>query len=258
MNITVLGAGAFGTALGKVLTDNGHQIVYYDHYVYPDFSLDAALMDAEATIVAVPSFALPELIKNYPAPAKQLHTIIATKGLTNLDLFADFSKASIISGPAFAQEILDGKGATLTASDPFVLDIFQNGQIFIELCEDAKGILLCGSLKNIYAIGAGYHSASENEVAALITRAHNETERFLRDHGADGETANYVCGLGDLILTCTSSTSRNYSCGQRLKQGEKLQDILDDLKTVEGVSALKEIDNLKRYPLLAEISTIVK
>ena len=258
MNITVLGAGAFGKALGKVLVDNKHTVVYYDPFLYPDFTLEAALYNAEAVLVAVPSNALPELIKNYPQQAKELPTVIATKGLTSLDIFDGFPKLSVISGPAFANEIMENKGATLTASDPFVLGIFQNGQIFIELCDDIKGILLCGSLKNIYAIGAGYHSASENEVAAFITRAHNETIRFLNDHDADGETANYACGLGDLILTCTSETSRNFTCGQRLKKGERLQAILDELKTVEGVSAIKEIDNIKKYPVLAEVAEIVK
>ena len=258
MKITILGAGAFGRALGKVLTDNKHIVNYYDPFVYPDYSLDAATYNAEAIVVAVPSNVLPDMMLTYPNNLRSLSTVIATKGLSNTDVFKDFSMLSAVSGPAFAQEIIDGKSATLTASDPFVLNIFQNGQIFIELCEDLKGILLCGSLKNIYAIGAGYHSESENEVAALVAHAHNETQRYLEDHGAKGETANYACGLGDLILTCTSPTSRNYTCGQRLKKGERLGKILEDLKTVEGVNAIKEIENIKRYPILAEIANLLR
>ena len=258
MKITILGAGAFGRALGKVLADNKHTVNYYDPFVYPDYTLEAATFNAEAIVVAVPSNVLPDMLLTYPNDLRSLPTVIATKGLSSTEIFKDFTMLSAVSGPAFAQEIIDGKSATLTASDPFVLNIFQNDQIFIELCDDIEGILLCGSLKNIYAIGAGYHSESENEVAALVAHAHNETRRYLDDHGAKGETANYACGLGDLILTCTSPTSRNYTCGQRLKQGEPLQNILDDLKTVEGVNAIREIDNIKRYPVLAEIAEIVK
>ncbi len=240
------------------MVDNNHTVNYYDPFVYPDYTLEAATFNAEAIVVAVPSNVLPDMMLTYPNNLRSLPTIIATKGLRDLTVFKDFSLLSVISGPAFAQEILDGKSATLTASDPFVLNIFQNGQIFIELCDDVNGILMCGSLKNIYAIGAGFHSESENEVAALVAHAHNETERYLSDHGAQGSTANYACGLGDLILTCTSPTSRNFTCGQRLKKGEKLSKILEDLKTVEGVNALKEIDNIKRYPILAEIANLVR
>ena len=260
MNITILGAGAFGKALGKVLTDNGHGVVYYDPVVFPDFTLDYATMHADVIIIAIPSNFIADLIKDYPAELKQIPTILATKGLKDASLFHDFEKFSVISGPAFAEEIMNGKSTTMTASDPLVLDIFQNGQIVIELCEDVEGILLCGSLKNIYAIGAGYHSDSHNEAAAIITRAHAETIRFLKDHGANPETADMACGLGDLILTCTSSSSRNFSCGQRLRGGEELDAILEDLKTVEGVNAIHELgsEDIVRYPLIKKITKIIE
>lgn len=256
MIISILGAGAFGSALGKVLTDNHHDIKYYDPFLYPEVSLEQATYQANAIIIAIPSANLPEFLENYPENLKKLPTVLATKGLSSPELFKDFPHFSAISGPGFAQEIIEGKPATFTASAPFAMGLLKNDQISIELQEDLLGILLCGSLKNIYAIGAGYHSDSENDSAMFIQHAHAEMEKYLADHGAKPETAELACGIGDLILSCTNETSRNYTCGVRLREGKRLPEIIDELKTIEGVSALQQIDH-KGYMILEEIYNLV-
>jgi glycerol-3-phosphate dehydrogenase (NAD(P)+) len=124
------------------------------------------------------------------------------------------------------------------------------------MTEDMLGIILCGTLKNIYAIGAGYHSDSMNDMASFIEHAHNEIANYLDKHGADPHTADLACGLGDLILTSTSNTSRNFTFGQRLKNGDKIADILNELKTVEGYNAAKLVDS-EHYPLLQEVQNII-
>ncbi len=256
MIISILGAGAFGSAIGKILTDNQHEVKYYDPFLYPDISLEQATYQAAAIIIAIPSAELPNFIANYPANLKKLPTILATKGLSDPSLFSDFEQFSAISGPGFAQEIIEGKPATFTASAPFAMGILQNEQITIELQEDLPGILYCGALKNIYAIGAGYHSDSENDSAMFIQHAHSEMERYLADHGANPSTAELACGIGDLILTCTNETSRNFTCGVRLREGKKLPEIIEELKTIEGVTALQNIDH-HGYMLLEEIYNLV-
>ena len=133
MKIAVLGAGAFGQALGKILTDNGHTISYYDPALYPDVDLSAATDDVSTVVIAIPSIFLPEFIDNYPDHLKKLPTILASKGLMNIDMFADFEQFSVISGPAFAKEIMEGKPATFTASNPYAMGLFKNDQISIEL-----------------------------------------------------------------------------------------------------------------------------
>jgi glycerol-3-phosphate dehydrogenase (NAD(P)+) len=174
----------------------------------------------------------------------------------NIDMFADFEQFSVISGPAFASEIMDGKPATFTASSPYVMGLFKNDQITIELFDDPLGIILCGTLKNVYAIGAGYHSDSMNDMATFIERAHNEIATYLHKHGADPHTSDMACGLGDLILSSTNRESRNFTFGKRLKAGDNINDILNDLKTVEGYSAAQIIDT-ENYPLLQQVKDII-
>ncbi len=133
MIISILGAGAFGRALGKILTDNNHEIKYYDPYLYPEVNLEQATYQANAIMIAIPSANLPDFLNNYPTHLKKLPTILATKGLSDSSMFNDFSHFSVISGPGFAQEIIDGKPATFTASAPFAIGLLKNSQISIEL-----------------------------------------------------------------------------------------------------------------------------
>ncbi len=256
MKIAILGAGAYGQALAKILSDNQHQITFYDPAVYPDVSIEAATFGTDTIVIAVPSMYLDSLIENYPENIKKIPTILASKGMTNIEKFSDFSQFSVISGPGFAQEIMDGKPTTLTASTPFAMGLFQNQQVTVELCEDTIGIVLCGAIKNIYAIGAGYYSNSENMSATFLQHAHAEMQRYLVDHGAKAETAELACGLGDLILTCTNDTSRNYRCGVMLREGKSIDDITSELKTVEGLTALLNAD-VENYKLLREIRDLV-
>ena len=255
MNIAMLGAGAFGQALGKILTDNGHAVKYYDPILYPDVNLDAATYEAAMIVIAVPSLAIDTLLANYPDRLKKVPTILATKGLLNADAFQDFTQFSVFSGPAFASEIMEGKPATMTSSSPVAMGIFHNDNISVELCEDINGILLCGALKNIYAIGSGYYSYSENMTAAFIQHAHAEMKNYLADHDCDPQTAELSCGLGDLILTCTCETSRNFRCGKMLREGRTIDEVMDKLKTVEGLSALLKVET-EKYPLLREIKQL--
>ena len=256
MNITILGAGAFGKALGKILTDNSHNINYYDPALFPDINLDTATQNADTIVIAIPSIFIPDFIDNYPDRLKTIPTILASKGLMSIDMFSDFAQFSVISGPAFASEIMDGKPATFTVSNPYPLGLFKNDSISIELTDDTYGIVLCGTLKNVYAIGAGYHSDSMNSIATFIEHAHNEIASYLHKHGADPHTSDLACGLGDLILTCTNETSRNFTFGKRLRAGESIGSILEDLKTVEGYSAAQLVDT-EGYTLLTQIRAII-
>ena len=83
-----------------------------------------------------------------------------------------------------------------------------------------------------------------------------EMQRYLVDHGAKSETAELACGLGDLILTCTNDTSRNFRCGVWLREGKTIEEITSQLKTVEGLTALLNADT-ESYKLLHEIQDLV-
>ena len=81
-------------------------------------------------------------------------------------------------------------------------------------------------------------------------------KNYLLNHGANPDTAELACGIGDLILTCRSETSRNYTCGKKLHSGQSLDDILTELQTVEGINALHELEVTEEYPILLHIARL--
>lgn len=255
MNILIIGAGKFGQALGKILGDNRHLLNYYDPVVFPGRSLAEASAGAEVVVLALPSTAIAEFLATYPAELRTLPTILTSKGLTSLEIFADFPHLMILSGPAFAEDLMTGVPATLTASDPLVQTLFQNSQVSIELTDDKLGVVLCGTMKNAFAVGAGYWYG-ERDIEDFLAEALAEEADYLADHGARPETAQLACGQGDLRLTCTNPKSRNWQCGQLLKSGATLDEVVEKLGTVEGLTALVQLER-GDYPLLNEISLLI-
>jgi glycerol-3-phosphate dehydrogenase (NAD(P)+) len=116
--------------------------------------------------------------------------------------------------------------------------------------EDVTGVELGGSLKNVIAIAAGVIDGLQlglNTRAALITRGMTEIRRLGLKMGANPRTFTGLAGFGDLILTCTGHLSRNHTVGQKIGQGEKVNDILGNMRMVaEGVKTAKSVYNLSR------------
>ena len=140
MKIAILGAGAYGRALGKIVSNNGHDLDFYDPKVCPDVSLEQATRNADAIIICIPSNFLPSFLEDYPAELKALPTFLASKGLGDVKIFKDFTNFAVLSGPTFAQEIMDGKQSMLTATNQLAVDIFTNQQIrtYRALCFAAR------------------------------------------------------------------------------------------------------------------------
>jgi len=151
-----------------------------------------------------------------------------------------------LSGPSFAVEVAQGQPTALTVafSDPqvaaFVQQEFSSETLRLYTSSDVIGVELGGSLKNVIAIAAGVAvgvGLGNNPAAALITRGIVEITRLAVACGARRETLAGLSGVGDLLLTCTGSLSRNRTVGQALGQGRKLPEILESLggKVAEGV-----------------------
>ena len=207
MNVTIIGAGVFGVALGKILTDNGHGVVYFD--VKDSLSLAEATDGAEALVVAIPSGAVAEFASSLPEDLRNLPVILTSKGLLALDAFAGFARFSVLSGPAFAEDIMAGLPVNFTVTDELARELFAGEQVSVELSDDALGVALCGSLKNIYAIGAGALVRDQEEMSVYLQQAVAEMKLYLVDHGAKPETADLACGVGDLTMSATDEKSRN-------------------------------------------------
>ncbi len=234
MKVAIIGAGAFGTALGGVLASNGFDIDYYDTRVENE-RLSDVLTGARAVVLCVPSASAPYVLPHLP---KDTPLIVATKGILTDAAFDEFADWMVLSGPGFAGDIKRALPTHLTATDERVIEMFETEYLDFDLTDDRRGVLMCGALKNVYALWAGYLGLRpvSREHRQFLHRATEEMAKVLEFNGARGETVRLNCGYGDLKITC-GAPSRNYEYGQKLQADIHVQPD----KTVEGLSALKRI-----------------
>lgn len=164
---------------------------------------------------------------------------------------------AILSGPTLAKEVLMGKptAASVASEDLETAKIVQKActvksKFRLYANKDLIGVELGGSLKNVIAIASGFaHSMQlgDNCMGALLTRGMAEIVRVSVKLGANPSTLYGLSGMGDLIATCSSPMSRNYTVGSMLGQGKKVDDILKELGSVaEGVKTSKAVCELAK------------
>ena len=238
MKVAILGAGVFGTALGGILTENGCDVSYYDPKIYNN-ALSDVVNGAKYIVLCVPSDVAPQLLRDIP---KNIPLIIATKGFLSGDLFADFDDYMILSGPGFADDIKAKKKTKLTSTDKQIEKLFTTDYLSFDYTDDERGVLMCGALKNIYALRSGLLELEPGtkEFNSYIKNVVNEMKDILEINGANSHTVDLSCGVGDLEITCYYP-SRNYEFGRILKENPSAK----PEKTVESISALKLIKNGK-------------
>ncbi|ARI77241.1 NAD(P)H-dependent glycerol-3-phosphate dehydrogenase [Halobacillus mangrovi] len=162
----------------------------------------------------------------------------------------------VLSGPSHAEEVSLRQPTTVTVSAgelhvaENVQDLFINSQFRVYTSPDLVGVELGGALKNIIALGAGISDGlgyGDNAKAALITRGLAEIARLGTSMGANPLTFSGLTGIGDLIVTCTSSHSRNWRAGYKLGQGNDLDEVLEQMgMVVEGVRTTKAAYQLSK------------
>ncbi len=163
-------------------------------------------------------------------------------------------RLAALSGPTFAKEVARRVPSVLTAASAhepvakFVQQVFAAPYFRVYTNTDVIGVELCGAVKNVIAIASGIVDGlglGLNSRAALITRGLAEMRRLGLRLGANPHTFAGLAGLGDLILTCTGTLSRNHTVGQMIGEGKKLADILSQMRMVaEGVKTAKSVYNL--------------
>ena len=162
-----------------------------------------------------------------------------------------------LSGPSFAYEVAQGQPTALTVAfhersvAERIRQEFSSETVRLYTSTDVTGVELGGALKNVIAIAAGIAAGvglGYNSSAALITRGIAEITRLAVACGGRRETLAGLSGVGDLVLTCTGSLSRNRTVGQALGQGRKLPEILESLggKVAEGVRTTRAALGLAR------------
>jgi glycerol-3-phosphate dehydrogenase (NAD(P)+) len=221
---------------------------------------DCIVSDAEILVSVIPSEFLRPTIKRL---APHLHSwqivLSATKGVENRTFLrmTEVIQASLaegglalpcgaFSGPSFALEVAQGQPTAITvafedaALASRIQREFSSETLRLYTSTDVIGVELGGALKNVIAIAAGVAAGAglgHNSTAALITRGIAEITRLAVACGGRRETLAGLSGVGDLVLTCTGSLSRNRTVGQALGQGRMLPEILESLggKVAEGV-----------------------
>jgi glycerol-3-phosphate dehydrogenase (NAD(P)+) len=225
-------------------------------------SLAEALEDASIVVGVMPSHLARNLYRQMkPYLRPEMLFISATKGIETGSLlrmsevihavlsdepFGFRPRLGALSGPSFALEVAKGDPTAVTiASDDdelahTVQSEFSDPKFRVYRHHDVVGVELGGSLKNVIAIAAGVVDGlglGHNTVAALITRGLAEMTRLVVACGGQSETMAGLAGLGDLVLTCTGSLSRNRSVGVELGKGRKLKEIISSMHgmVAEGV-----------------------
>jgi glycerol-3-phosphate dehydrogenase (NAD(P)+) len=160
----------------------------------------------------------------------------------------------VLSGPTFAREVASGlpTAITLAATDPDlgrrVATALSSPTFRPYLSDDVTGAEVGGAVKNVLAIGCGMADGKglgANARAALLTRGLAEIVRLSLARGGRPETLMGLSGLGDLVLTATSSQSRNYSLGVALGEGKTLEEVLGARRSVtEGVTTAEAVVSL--------------
>ena len=291
--IGVVGAGAFGTALAVALAVAGREVTLWardaghvaamaegrsnaprlDGVMFPT-SLNVTgdlggVARADAVLLALPMQALAGFLAQHGSALNGLPLVVCCKGIDLASLrgptamvqgLCPQSAVSILTGPSFAADIARGLPTALTLAGQGVealQPLLSTATLRLYRSDDAVGAELGGALKNVIAIAAGVVMGAglgESARAALITRGFAEMQRFALSQGAASDTMLGLSGLGDLILTCTSTESRNLRYGMALGSGSAF----DPTITVEGVATAQAIEQIAQNQSLdMPVSTMV-
>ncbi|WP_339108588.1 NAD(P)H-dependent glycerol-3-phosphate dehydrogenase [Thioclava sp. GXIMD4216] len=280
--ISVLGSGAFGTALAISLSQNGPVTLWsrdgeqvramretrenakrLPGASLPDAititaDLDAACR-AQTILLALPMQRTAAFLAEHAQLLKGKTLVSCSKGIdletgkgptALMAALVPQARAAILTGPSFAADIGRGLPTALTLACADGAEALQaelsTPSLRLYRSADTIGAELGGALKNVIAIGAGVVMGAgmgDSARAALMTRGFAEMNRLAVARGARPETLSGLAGFGDLVLTCTSSQSRNFRHGFALGAGETI----DQTVTVEGVATAHAVARMAEH-----------
>lgn len=305
-NVTVLGAGHWGLALAHVLASNKHNVLVYGRNeqdmnqinqihkskYFKDKILDlnikatSNILEAfdfsDIIVIALPVTTIISNLKDLVLKNTNKTYLFTSKGLFNgksMSLnFNDLAKnlnLAVLSGPSFSEEVMDNKyTAVVIASnkDEIALNLqklFMNDFFRVYTSNDLVGVEYCGAIKNVFAIVCGMidgNNMGANTKNAMITRAMSEMEHVINLVGGNIKTLHGLAGVGDIMLTCNSFESRNYSFGFNYARNTENQNngIIEGLNTIKEIYQIAKENNLELpivnavYNILVNKSTIDK
>ena len=287
MKLGIIGGGAWGTALAQVAATGDRETLIWalepevveainERRENPVFLSGVGLNPAiratsnlgeldscDAWLVVTPAQHMRAVLEQASDCAKPL--ILCSKGIEEKsgELLHKVAKDScpaatvaVLSGPTFAHEVAKGlpTAVTLATEDSALAEALRERiaqpTFRIYISDDVAGAEVGGAVKNVLAIACGVvegKGLGQNARAALIGRGFAEMTRFGMAYGAKRETLAGLSGLGDLVLTCSSTSSRNYSLGKGIGEGRSAVELLSDRKTVaEGAFTAPVLARLAR------------
>lgn len=229
-------------------------------------NLENSIKEKDLIVIAVPAFAFEDVVKQMvPFIKKSQDVLIATKGIQQdtclflNDVFAKYLKNNIavISGPTFAVDIVKGVpiGFSLATkhkkTELIIRKCFENNTTKFRRTKDVVGIEICGSIKNVMAIASGMlegMNVTDSTRALFLTESMNDIKELIDALGGKKKSILSFAGFGDILMTCTSKNSRNFSFGYLIGEGKSSKEVDEYLKntTVEGMYTLKSIHKLVR------------
>ena len=272
MKLGIIGGGAWGTALAQVASAGGRETIVWalepevvesissaheNRLFLAGIPLNPAiratsdmreLHDCDAWMVVTPAQHMRSVLERAGDCDKPL--VLCSKGIEERSgmLLHQVAKAAcpragvaVLSGPTFAHEVARGlpTAVTLAADDPALAERLRERikqpTFRIYVSDDLAGAEIGGAVKNVLAIACGVvegKGLGQNARAALIGRGFAEMTRFGLACGAKRETLAGLSGLGDLVLTCSSTSSRNYSLGMGIGQGRPAAELMSNRTTV--------------------------
>jgi glycerol-3-phosphate dehydrogenase (NAD(P)+) len=303
MRLGIIGGGAWGTALAQVASAGGRETFLWamepevvdainDRGENPLFlpgvplnrSIRATLRlheleSCDAWLVVTPAQHMRAVLDHAPAQDRPL--VLCSKGIEEKSgrLLHQVAKEAcpnsamaVLSGPTFAHEVARGlpTAVTLAAEDVDLAERLRERiaqpTFRIYVSDDVAGAEIGGAIKNVLAIACGVvegKGLGQNARAALIGRGFAEMSRFGLAYGARRETLAGLSGLGDLVLTCSSTSSRNYSLGLGIGEGRPAAELLSNRKTVaEGAFTAPVLARLARekgidMPIVGAVDALV-
>ena len=264
-----------------------HKSNKIDYIIPDDFvittDMKLVVMDADIIVIAVPSEFVRNVCMELNKYFKEEQIIcIASKGIENNScLFMDdvvrqcikTDNIAIISGGTFAEDIVKEVpvGLTLATKSKLAGDIIlkamENDYVKIQITDDIIGTEICGSIKNVFAIAAGMLEGMkylESTKSLFMTKVIKDIKFLIKSLGGKEETILSFAGIGDILLTCSSSKSRNYTLGKMIGEERERQEIKKyiDSSTIEGLYTLNSIKKLLKdkeieMPIINLISDII-
>jgi glycerol-3-phosphate dehydrogenase (NAD(P)+) len=241
----------------------------------------AEFSDIDIVLAVTPAQVLGRVLEGLTKPPRDL--VLCSKGIEagTGRLMNDVARAAspgseiaVLSGPTFAHEVAGGLPTAVTLACEGGRDQWERLSPAIArmafrpyYSDDVTGAEIGGSIKNVLAIACGVVDGlglGQNARASLIARGYAEMLRFGEALGAQGETLSGLCGLGDLVLTCSSTSSRNFSLGKALGEGKTAAELMADRTTVaEGAHTAPVLASLAKeraiaMPIVTAVNAIIE